>query len=349
MITRIRSKTGNTLRFRRWRWLAALILAAFVAIGAAELTLRCLHYDEFPVYDTDAGIGYIPRPNQSGCFKGRYSWALNERSMLNGPWVPDHERGILAISDSLVWGEVQMAAQDKLGACLQTAMGDRYHVWSVGAGSWANLNEVEYLNRHDDVVRNIHALVWIANAGDFDTRSEWSSDFTHPRRRPFLLGYLVGKASVPWMNRLFSGLIRQQEGETGSNAEVSAETARELRDWLKRAPRDLIRNSLFVWYPDAAEFKTRDAATSHLVSEVRNIVEAGGLRFFDLRSEPGWRSDYYRDEIHPNPEGDRVFASIIKVQLSSAEKTQSTVGPPPFRQAQGPELVEGLVGGPFPQ
>ena len=28
---------------------------------------------------------------------------------------------------------------------------------------------------------------------------------------------------------------------------------------------------------------------------------------------------------------------------------KSDVGPPPFRQAQGPERVEGLVGGPFPK
>lgn len=285
------------------------------------MTLRCLHYDKFPVYDTDARIGFIPQPNQSGCFMGRYSWELNERSMLNGPWVPDHEHGILVISDSVVWGEVQMAAQDKLGACLQAAMGKRYHVWSVGAGSWANLNEVEYLNRHDDVVRNIHALVWIANAGDFTDRAAWDSDFAHPRQHPaFLLGYLLGKASVPRLSLLFPGLARQQGAESGADAGVSAETARELRDWLKRAPRDLIRNSLFVWYPDAAEFKTRDAATNHLVSEVRCIVEASGLRFFDLRGEPRWRSDYYRDPIHPNPYGDRAFAAILKSQLGSVDR-----------------------------
>jgi hypothetical protein len=168
--------------------------------------------------------------------------------------------------------------------------------------------------------------VWIANSGDFDTRSLWSSDFTHPRRRPvFLLGYLIGKVTVLRVNRLSSGLVGRQGGETESDAEVSAETARELRAWLKRAPRDLIRNSLFVWYPDAAEFRARNPATSHLVSEVRSIVEAGGLRFFDLGGEPSWRSGYYRDVIHPSPEGNRVLASIIKVQL--AQRDQSIAVP----------------------
>jgi hypothetical protein len=313
-------------KLHRWRWLTRLTLAGAALIGAAELTLRYLRYDEFPIYDTDAKIGYIPKPNQAGCFLGRYCWTLNERSMLNEPWVPDREHGILVIGDSLVWGEVRMAPRDKLGACLQSVTGGRYRIWSVGAGSWANLNEVEYLNRHEDVVRNIHGLVWIANSGDFDTRSLWSSDFTHPRRRPvFLLGYLIGKVTVLRVNRLSSGLVGRQGGETESDAEVSAETARELRAWLKRAPRDLIRNSLFVWYPDAAEFRARNPATSHLVSEVRSIVEAGGLRFFDLGGEPSWRSGYYRDVIHPSPEGNRVLASIIKVQL--AQRDQSIAVP----------------------
>jgi hypothetical protein len=303
-------------KLHRWRWLTRLTLAGAALIGAAELTLRYLRYDEFPIYDTDAKIGYIPKPNQAGCFLGRYCWTLNERSMLNEPWVPDREHGILVIGDSLVWGEVRMAPRDKLGACLQSVMGGHYRIWSVGAGSWANLNEVEYLKRNEDVIRNIHGLVWIANAGDFSYRSLWASDYTHPRQRPrFLVGYLAGKAAIPWLKHLLPASFQEQEQPVASDAEVSAETARELRAWLKSAPRDLLQHSLFVWYPDAAELKTRNPATSHLLSAVRESVEAEGFRFFDLRGDARWRSDCYRDPIHPSAEGDRVLASVLQAQL----------------------------------
>ena len=294
-------------------------------IGAAELTLRGLRYDEFPIYDTDARIGYIPRPNQIGDFAGRYLWKLNERSMLNEPWVPDHGHGILVIGDSLVWGEVEMASEEKLGACLQRTLGDRYHVWSVGAGSWANLNEVEYLNRNEDVVRNIRGLIWIANAGDFGDRSRWDSDFVHPRRRPiFLLGYLVGKVVVPRVKRLFPEFDGKHDlnGDAGSN--VSAEAKQELRAWLRSAPRDLLRRSLFVWFPDAAEFKSRDAATSRLLSEVRGLVEGEGLRFFDLRGDTRWQADCYRDPIHPSAYGNRVLAAILEAQLPAGDPSAAS-------------------------
>lgn len=306
----------DTGKSRRWRWLTWLTFAGILLIGAAELTLRYLRYDEFPVYDVDAKIGYLPKPNQAGCFMGRYCWALNENSMLNEPWVPDREHGILVIGDSLVWGEVRMAPGDKLGACLQSLVGGRYRIWSVGAGGWSNLNEVEYLNRNTDVTRNIHGLVWIANAGDFSYRSLWASDYTHPRQRPpFLLGYLAGKMAIPRLKHFLPASFQIQEQEEGSDAEVSAEAAQELRGWLKSAPRDLLQHSLFVWYPGAAELKARSPATSHLLSAVRTIVEVGGLKFFDLRGEARWRSDCYRDPIHPSAEGDRVLAAVLQAQL----------------------------------
>jgi hypothetical protein len=169
------------------------------------------------------------------------------------------------------------------------------------------------LKRNEDVTRNIHGLVWIANSGDFSYRSEWSSDFTHPRRRPrFLLGYLAGKVAVPRLRQFLPAFLQTHDPETTPDSEVSAEAAQELRAWLKAAPRDLLRHSVFVWYPDAAELKTRDPATTHLLSEVQKIVEAGGLQFFDLRGDSRWRSDCYRDPIHPSAEGNRVLASVLQ-------------------------------------
>jgi len=309
-------RLGNVSKIRFWRWSAGLIFVGIVAVTATELTLRYLRYDEFPIYDVDAKIGYIPSPNQAGTFAGRYSWTLNEYSMLNEPWVPSRERGVLLISDSLVWGEVQMPPGEKLGSCLQTATGSRYRVWSVGAGSWANLNEVEYLRRNEDVVQNIYRLVWIVNYGDFESRSQWRSDFTHPRRRPiFLLGYLIGKIWAPWANQLYCRLSGTQGDRKRESASVSAETRRELQTWLRGAPRGLLKRSLVVWYPDVSELRARDRATNSLVSDVRAIYEASGVRFLDLRAESRWRENYYNDTIHPTAEGNRLLAEVLRDYL----------------------------------
>jgi hypothetical protein len=71
-----------------------------------------------------------------------------------------------------------------------------------------------------------------------------------------------------------------------------------------------------------------------------------------------WEADYLYDsqtnEFRHRAEDDTIDCRVRDWFNGMPEpgltvKMRSNVGPPPFRQAQGPERVEGLVGGPFPQ
>ena len=97
--------------------------------------------------------------------------------------------------------------------------------------------------------------------------------------------------------------------------QVLPESFRVLDEWLAQAPPDLVRHTLFAWYPDAKEFKRRQAVTTRLFGQVKNLVEARGARFMDVAEEPSWQSSFYRDSIHPDADGNRVLAQILQAHL----------------------------------
>jgi len=279
-------------------------------LGMAELALRQCGYDQFPLYDVSADIGYLPKPNQAGNFADRYTWSLNERSMLNEPWFPDRDHGVLLLGNSLVWGEVRMLPKDKLGAQLQAIVGGPWRIWSVGAGSWGNLNEITYLQHNRDVVANIHSLIWIINSGSFSERSQWRSDLTHPRSKPWFLSvYLLKKALAPWIS---SRLPALNSAASSALPLLSDEPKHTFIDYLGKTRADLRSRITIVWYPNLDELTRHNAEVEGLAAWVRETATANDCAFVDLRSDVRWKASCYRDSIHPSVDGNAILARILQ-------------------------------------
>ena len=81
------------MKYRSWLKLG-LITPLLLAV-LAEAGLRLAGVIDFPVYDTDEVIGYIPAPNQRGEFLNRNRWQINERSMGSEHWHPHGQRDLL--------------------------------------------------------------------------------------------------------------------------------------------------------------------------------------------------------------------------------------------------------------
>ena len=166
----------------RWWWLVLPVVLVLLVLS--EVGLRLAGVTDFPVYDTDETIGYIPAPGQQGSFLNRNGWQVNERSMGSDAWEPNGQRDVLLLGDSVVWGGNPLNQPDKLGPVLQGKL-PQWRVWSASAGSWSVLNQVAYLDRYADVQQEADVLVWVLNTADFaEKRSVWSSDATHPRSKP---------------------------------------------------------------------------------------------------------------------------------------------------------------------
>ena len=110
--------------------------AAVLCFMSVECVLRYRGYGDFPIYNVDSQIGYVPAPSQAGLFAGTFPWYFNEHSMRNQPFVSDADHGVLLLGDSIVFGGgIDFMPEERLGACLQAAAGGSYRGLSAAAGS----------------------------------------------------------------------------------------------------------------------------------------------------------------------------------------------------------------------
>jgi len=300
--------------------IAGAICATLVA--TAEVGLRLSGITDFALYDTDAEIGYVLRPNQSGAFLNRNTWAINDLSMAAGPFRPHLKASdVLLIGDSIVWGGNPLSQPDRLGPCLEAAA-PRCAVWPSCAGSWAALNEITWMQRHPQVLEAVTDLVWVWNTGDFAGRSQWASDLTHPRSRPWsatwycLDKYLLARF-LPAPTPAPAPATSTQAIPVPVDGQVEASILRDIAGFLDdaRSRHPALRVTL-VLYPNKAQLSepiggpySFTSVYHALTALVEHLHPAPGrVILLDARTIPGWNQTCYRDDIHPTPEGNRLMA-----------------------------------------
>ena len=95
--------------------------------ATVEFLVRWQGVVDFPLYDVDEGIGYIPKASQRGTYLGKISWQVNEKNMTSESWAPNQRQDLLLIGDSIVWGGEEYKHEEKLGPSLQVCL----PTWSV--------------------------------------------------------------------------------------------------------------------------------------------------------------------------------------------------------------------------
>jgi lysophospholipase L1-like esterase len=289
--------------FRRF-WVRWGLVPCLVLLIVLEVSIRCSGYGDFPVFAVDREIGYVAKPSQSGIFLGGKDWVLNERSMLNGvSFKEDPKNGVLVLGDSIVWGGLAYKHHEKLGPQLQKSLGEPWKVWSSGAGSWALLNELTWLERNPDVVNGVSRIVWIVNDGDFGLRSQWASDLTHPRHPPV---WLTGYLGVKFLNG--RGWWPFTEPPAAVVPDLNPE--KELAAFCERIRVSGGPEIILVWYPNRDALV--DSSESTALAAVHRLAQTPGLRFYDLRSTSGWDATAYKDSIHPSIDGNRRLSLILR-------------------------------------
>lgn len=123
------------------------LLMFMAALAIAEGSVRALGLVDFPLYDANAQIGYIPAANQQGSFLNKNDWQFNALHMGAPAFAPDPARDVLLVGDSLVYGGNTYRQPERLGPALQTLLQERGggQVWPISAGSWALRNELAYM------------------------------------------------------------------------------------------------------------------------------------------------------------------------------------------------------------
>lgn len=279
-----------------------LLIALPVLLVIVELGVRATKINDFPLYEANSEIGYIPKPSQQGSFLHNHSWEFNSLSMGSGDFKPTESVDTLLIGDSVVLGGNPYRQEDRLGPRLQTEA--QHAVWPISAGSWALRNELIYLKQHPEVVKNIDEFIFVLNSEDFQQASSWGCEITHPRSYPISATYYAIKKYLYDFNPC-----------TGIKADLAVEDG----DW-KEDLKNFIADEntkgkpiTFFLYPTKNEMKDKKLAASKLELHAPYLMPESNstIKIFSVARDPRWETSFYRDSIHPTVEGTKTLANII--------------------------------------
>jgi hypothetical protein len=263
-----------------------------------EVGVRAMGMIDFPLYEANPVVGYIPAANQSGRFMNRNAWSFNSLHMGAAEFAPGDGLDLLLVGDSIVFGGNAYAEGERLGPQLQEKLAGR--VWPISAGSWALRNELTWVRTNPSVANKVTALVFVLNNGDFEEASSWNCELTHPRQRPTL--------ALAYLFRKYVNAIGECSGETRPELKVPAgDLRRELADYLANNN----GRTLFVLYPEAKDLASADAMRPY-----REFLQAAGVQhILEIGKDARWSAALYKDAIHPTPAGNSVLAEIIASAL----------------------------------
>ena len=290
--------TRGALTGRRLFWLLFLVVAMLVA----EVLVRGLGFINFPLYDANAVVGYIPAARQQGSFLNRNKWEFNSLHMGAAEFTPSAALDVLLIGDSIVFGGNSYQHQAQLGPALQAILQSSHPggaVWPISAGSWALRNELAWLRTNPQVVARVDRVLFVVNSGDFGEATSWNCEATHPRKKPvFALGYLFNKYVFAFVR---CGRIPNELKVPPGN--LAAELTLFLNTYGDK--------TLFVLYPDRAEALNAALAESHFAPYIALLKSSGARNIFQLAGNERLQASFYKDDIHPTPEGNQVLAGIL--------------------------------------
>jgi hypothetical protein len=302
------------------------IITLFIGL---ETYLRLAGFGSYPIYFLDSKLKYIPASNQNGVFLNSNRWFFNDKHMGNSDnWTPDKHPDVLLLGNSIVLGGNSFDHNEKLGPLLQTALDNKYTVWSAAAGGWTNINEMAYLDQNKDVARNADIVVIEYMAGGFSVAAPWPGYYVFPDYRPVLLSsYIAVKYGLP---RLKS---RMPINESGALPPVGEMDQTQLERFTKLLTA-LVKTSRVVvfFYPTKSEL-TNITAWKKAIEPIVNVCKLLSLTCVDIAAEQSWSAGMYRDDdgVHPTVEGNRHLARIIASAIASGMTSSAMTHSEDFR------------------
>lgn len=282
------------------------VVFAFILV-TTEMYLRYAGFNSYPIYDIDDDIKYIPSANQQGRFLKRNAWYFNDRNMGNiYNWTAEKHPNLLLIGNSIVLGGNPFHHPDKLGPLLEKDLGGRYIVWSAAAGGWTNVNEMAYLDRNADVLKNADAVVVEYMEGGLSAANAWPGYYVFPDRKPWILAeYIFRRYVLPRLTKAASL-------DFGSLPRTGASDRAQWQRFEALATNIAKQHKLVIFfYPALDNLKNRSAWQAE-IAPIEELCRTISAKCLDIAQAPAWNEKFYSsDGVHPTVEGNKTLASIL--------------------------------------
>lgn len=308
-----------------WRRLIVAFSGIAILGGLAEVFFRFfIGLGSPPLSIADPQIEYLFAPNQTvhrfGHLVHYNTWSMRSDDFPAHKTRTDELR-VMVLGDSVVNGGAQTDQSQLATAILQRnlsiRLGRTVVVGNISAGSWGPPNLLAYLRRFGlfdaDVVAVVLSSHDYADAPTFEPVVGVHPDF--PAHRPWCAAW---EALTRYATRSLPGFVR---GSNLAEPQSAPPKQRDI-DWSISALLDIIRLAedagakvVLAQHLELGELSAGRPAVGHAV--IADAVRKVGIEPFDL--EPaGTTAQLYRDNIHPNVNGQARMAARLQGPIEKA-------------------------------
>lgn len=308
-------KNSDLVKMNLKRVLLALAIFAILS----ELILRYgFGFCDTVLFKADPDFEYISQPNQDRHRFGSHI-AYNEASMRSEA-IDTNALHILALGDSVLNGgtltDQGSLATTLLSKQLTKEMKKQVQVLNVSAGSWGPDNAFAYLKKYGDF--NSKLLITVFSSHDYnDNMTHEDIVGIHPSypKKQYILAWmeLVDRYLIPRVKRLFPA--NETDEETRDKALMINKNGKTMNTGFKDIA--LYAQSeniplLVFFHPEVKELKENKYSDSG--KKVISFYEKLGVPVVKLL-ETGYKTSYYRDEIHLNEKGQYHLFDVMNKEV----------------------------------
>jgi len=289
-----------------------------LGLGAAgEIAARSAGFGKPLLYQSSAA-GYEPRPNQHVARLGKIT-NINS-SGTRGPELAAQPAGlrVLSLGDSVANGGTQVNDDETYPALFGTLLArtkPKAEVVNASAGGWSVLNEAAWLKLHGTLGARL--VVLEVNDRDLDQSFVGPEILdqhpSFPSHRPLSgLGEILFRYALPR-----TGLVPSaaDPGSTGgdfqeNHARVTLDAIGEIKNFAQNHG---ARLALLYWDARLPVSAPQQKARNELLA----WASAQGVTVIRPQLNTSPTADkYFRDQIHPSVEGNRIVAKMLEDSLS---------------------------------
>jgi lysophospholipase L1-like esterase len=316
--------------FRKRVVLAIGILLALA--GATEFSLRALCGLGSPALILrDPASGYEFRPNQHLRRFGRHI-EYNSEGLRSEPLrtITAGSVRILCLGDSVTNGGAQTEQQATFPYQLEAELansGMSVQTLNASAGGWASANEAGFLRKHG--IFGAKQVVWELGTHDLfgGHALPAPSDPNFPEHAPF------SATTELWSRYLWPRLVGNLKDDSplpvSSNTEVERVACLRLLSSTVAFVQSSGARLVFLLMPEVRDFQEPGfaaVAKSDFLSEARRLGISVISPYPELLSSRKAGQNPFRDQIHPNPLGNRIVAKTVAAYLLHSDLNPRRIG-----------------------
>lgn len=292
---------------RFWRK-AGIFLLALIGL---EIVLRLIGFGEVPRYETSKIYEYQVKPNQEVHRFGN-EFTTNAYGMRS-PQIKKNFTHILKFGDSVLNGGAGTDQSELASSLLQEALSKKYdslQVLNISAGSWGPDNAFLWMKTHGDFNAKIIVLLFSSHdwSDHMTFRNVVSNTPFYPAHNPKIAIF----DALSWVYSRYFGKVEWDELPILPSVDPNLFDYKSgWVDFITYA--DSANIALLVYHhANKAEFSNGEWNEKGKELEAflnqRNVLTISGLN-------SGFVAADYRDEIHPNAEGQAKIERAIEPEI----------------------------------